>query len=214
MSWPDLDHITPLDLVFGCSLYSKVSLRWQLVVKAHSSSVLWDSSESHSPPVSAYVAQLLLVLTGQTYEWWTQWQQLSAGVRIDFDSSVLGSRLWVWSINLNKRPAWCWMSDEVISAQYAASWCLRSSPCGRMLCYEYEWRDVLFVREFVCVSECVFTHCGGTVWSPPVVLIQTHMLHIEISALMTFYTLDSCGVFPLFQAYTGLNFHYVTTKII
>lgn len=144
-------------------------------MKAHSFLVLWDSSESHSPPVSAYVAQLLLVLTGQTCEWWTQWQQLSAGVRIDFDSSVLGSLLRIWSISLNKRPAWCWMSDEVRSTQCAASWC----PCSSPLCYEYEWHDVLFVCECVCEWMCVYTLWGHSVSlsAPRCANPDTHVAH-------------------------------------
>lgn len=89
---------------------------------------------------------------------------------------MLGSLPCIWSINYNKRPVWCWMSDEVKSTCMASVW----------LCYEYEWHDVC-----LCVSMRVSV-CLHTA-SPPLLSWSRRTL---MPGLVTFSTSDSHGDFP------------------
>lgn len=71
-------------------------------------------SESHWPPASAYFTQLCSSWLADLWVMDTVTATISRGLYwLCF--LMLGSLLWIWSINLNKRPARCWMSEEVES---------------------------------------------------------------------------------------------------
>lgn len=154
-----------------------------VLLKAHSSTVVLDISESHSPPASVYFSfQLCYSRLANLRVMDMVTATISRGLYwLCFP--MLGSLTCIWSINYNKRPAWCWMSDEVKSTCVVSVW----------LYYDYEWHDVC-----MCVSGCLHTVSPLLSWSR----------HTLMPGLVTFSTSDSHGEFPslkLFWVYEKLT---------